>query len=330
MPTHRRRLAGLCLALLGCAAQILPAAAQAPADLYAVTVPYAGDTQAAFREAMRDILVRVTGRRDAAELEYLAPLVAQASRYVVSFRRAAGGQLAVTFDGPAIENAVDAAGLASWDSARPLTLVWLAIDRGAGRRELVHSGTSGDERSGVELGASRRGLPIVWPDPADDLVRALQGAWSGDHATLVESARRYGAEGVLIGRATPAALAGPSVEWTFVAAGQSARAVGGLEAGPTLAAERYAGLYASRSAGQRSEQVVTVMGIDTIADYARALQTLSRLPPVRGVAVDEVTPDAVSFVVNVRGNPASLPDAILRDGRLIGVDPSRMIFSIRP
>jgi hypothetical protein len=330
MKTDRSRLAGLWLALLGCAAPILPAAAQAPADLYSVTVPYAGDTQAAFREAMRDILVRVTGRPDAPELEYLAPLVSQASRYVVSFRRAAGGQLAVTFDGPAIENAVDAAGLASWDGARPLTLVWLAVDRGAGRRELVNSGTSGAERAEVERAASRRGLPIAWPDPGDDLVRALQQAWSGDLPPLVEAARRYGAEGVLIGRASPVASGGASVEWTFAAAGLSARATGGLETGPDLAAERYAGLHASRSAGQRSEQVVTVMGIDSIADYTRALQTLSRLPPVRGVAVDEVTPDAVSFLVNVRGDPASLSEAIVRDGRLIGVDASRMIFSMRP
>ena len=57
---------------------------------------------------------------------------------------------------------------------------------------------------------------------------------------------------------------------------------------------------------------------------------LARLPPVRGVAVDEVTPGAVSFVVNVRGDPASLSEAMVRDGRLFGVDPARMIFSIRP
>jgi hypothetical protein len=326
---RRRFLPGLWLALAALA-PALPAAAQTMGDLYSATVPYAGNNEAAFREAMRDILVRVTGRPDAPDLEYLAPLVAQASRYVSSFRRSAGGQLAVTFDGAAIENAIDASGLASWSGQRPLTLVWLALDRGAGRRALVHAGATGEERSRVEQVAARRGLPIVWPGPGDDLVRALQQAWSGEHAPLVEAARRYGAEGVLIGRATPSASGGLSVDWTFVAAGLTARAAGDLEAGPDLAAERYASLYASRGAAQRTEQVVTVTGIASLEDYARALQTLSRLAPVRGVAVDEVTPDAVSFVVNVRGDPAALSEAILRDGRLTGVDASRMIFSMSP
>lgn len=326
---RRRLLPGLWLALAAWACA-LPAAAQTMADLYSVTVPYTGNNEAAFREAMRDILVRVTGRPDAPDLESLAPLVAQASRYVSSFRRSAGGQLAVTFDGAAIENAIDASGLATWSGERPLTLVWLALDRGAGRRALVHAGAGGEERSRIEQTAARRGLPIVWPGPGDDLVRALQQAWSGEHAPLVEAGRRYGAEGVLIGRAAPAASGGLSVDWTFIAAGLTARAAGGLEAGPDLAAERYASLYASRGAAQRTEQVVTVTGIASLEDYARALQTLSRLPPVRGVAVDEVTPDAVSFLVNVRGDPAALTEAILREGSLTGVDASRMIFSMRP
>lgn len=326
---RRRFLPGLWLALAALALA-LPAAAQTMGDLYSATVPYTGNNEAAFREAMRDILVRVTGRPDAPDLEYLAPLVAQASRYVSSFRRSAGGQLAVTFDGAAIENAIDASGLASWSGQRPLTLVWLALDRGAGRRALVHAGTTGEEHSRVELVAARRGLPIVWPGPGDDLVRALQQAWTGEHAPLVEAARRYGAEGVLIGRATPSASGGLSVDWTFVAAGLTARAAGGLEAGPDLAAERYASLYASRAAAQRTEQVVTVTGIASLEDYAQVLQALSRLAPVRGVTVDEVTPDAVSFLVNVRGDPAALSGAILRDGRLTGVDASRMIFSMRP
>lgn len=329
-PNRRRIVPLLWLALAACAQAWQPAAAESIGDLYSVTVPYTGNNEAAFREAMRDILVRVTGRPDAPELEHLAPLVAQASRYVTSYRRSPGGQLAVTFDGPAIENAVDASGLAYWGDERPLTLVWLALDRGAGRRELVHGGTAGDERARIERSASRRGLPIVWPGPGDDLVRSLQQAWSGDHAPLVEAARRYGAGGVLIGRATPAAAGGLSVEWTFNAAGLTARAAGGLESGPDLAADRYASLYASRGAAQRTEQVVTVMGVASLEDYVQAMKTLSRLSPVRGVAVDEVTPDAVSFLVNVRGDPASLADAILRDGRLTGVDTSRMIFTLRP
>ncbi len=326
-PDPARRRPSPWLAFLAAAALALPATAAAPLDdLYSVTVPYTGQNEAAFREAMRDILIRVTGRRDAPDLENLAPLVAQASRYVVSYRRAAGNMLAVTFDGPAVENAIDASGLAYWGSDRPVTLVWLAVDRGGGRRALVSAGDAGDEKSRVEANAARRGLPLVWPGQGDDLVRALQQAWSGAHAPLIDAAARYGADGVLIGRVRQ----GAPVEWTFVAAGQSASAAGELEAGPELAAERYASQYASRGAGQRSEQLVTVTGVATLESYASALALLSRLAPVRGVAVDEVTPDAVSFRVNVRGDPDALRQAILRDGRLVAVDAARLIYALSP
>jgi hypothetical protein len=326
----RAWLAAGWLALAACVAITAPALAQSPGDLYTVTVPYSGQNETAFRVGMRDILIRVTGRQDAPELSNLSPLVAEASRYVVSFRRATGNQLTVTYDGQAIENAIASAGLAFWGSERPVTLVWLAIDRGGGLRALIHAGSDGDEKSRFEASASRRGLPIAWPGAGDDLVRGLQQAWSGDHAPLVDAARRYGAEGVLIGRAQPAAGGTYAVDWTFTAAGISARASGDLDAGLQLVSDRYASLYVSQGAGQRSEQVITVRGIDSLESYVSAMRMLRRLAPVRGVAVDEVTPEAVSYLVHVRGDPEALRQAIQRDGRLVAIDGSRMIYTLSP
>jgi hypothetical protein len=48
------------------------------------------------------------------------------------------------------------------------------------------------------------------------------------------------------------------------------------------------------------------------------------------VTVDEVTPDAVSFRVNVRGAPDALNEAILRDGRLQPIDAGRLIYALSP
>jgi hypothetical protein len=317
-------------AALALAAPALPAQAEILGDLYSVSVPYTGDNEAAFRQAMRDVLVRVTGRGDAPELENLAPLVAGASRYVKSFRRAPGNMLAVSFDGTAIEDAVDASGLAFWDNERPVTLVWLALDRGGGRRALVSASDTSAEKSRIDADAERRGLPLVWPDAGDDLVRAMQQAWSGNHDALRDAARRYGADGVLVGRARPSGSGSFAVDWSFASAGVEGSATGDLEAGPALAAERYAGVYASRGAAQRTEQIVTVTGIATLEGYASAMRTLAKLPPVRGVAVDEVTPDGVSFRVNVRGNPGSLHQALVRDGRLQPVDSGRLIYALQP
>jgi uncharacterized protein len=319
------RLAAAALLLAGLAAQ-----SQSIGDLYTVSVPYSGDNESAFRMAMRDVLVRVTGQPNAPELANLAPLVAQASRYVTSFRRAAGNQLTVSFNGTAIENAIDASGLAVWGNERPVTLVWLVLDRGGGRRALVSSSDSSAEKARVEAAAARRGLPVVWPDAGDDLVRAMQQAWSGDHAELVDAARRYGADGVLVGRARQGGEGAYDVDWSFAAADLSGSSAGELEAGPDLAAERYAGVYASHGATQRTEQIVTVTGVGSLEAYASAIRTLTRLAPVRGVSVDEVTPDAVSFRLTVRGDVESLNQAIQRDGRLVPVDAGRLIYAFSP
>jgi hypothetical protein len=261
-----------------------PAHAESFGDLYSVSVPYAGDNDAAFREAMRDVLVRVTGRRDAPDLENLAPLVAQASRYVTSFRRAPGNQLAVTFDGAAIENVIDASGLASLGNDRPVTLVWLALDRGGGRRAMVSSSDTSAEKSAVDAIAARRGLPVVWPDAGDDLVRATQQVWSGNHDALQDAARRYGADAVLVG---PRASHGREYlrgGLAVLVGGANGSATGGLEAGPGPRGRALCKRYASRGAAQRTEQIVTVTGIASLEAYASAMRTLSKARPVRGVA----------------------------------------------
>ena len=51
---------------------------------------------------------------------------------------------------------------------------------------------------------------------------------------------------------------------------------------------------------------------------------------MRGVAVDEVTRDAVSFALTVRGDPDALRQAIRREGLLVPVDEARMIFALAP
>ena len=287
--------------------------------LYEATVPVAGTSeraqQAAFREALGDVLVRITGRRDAPDLESLAALVEDAARLVVSYRRAAGNRVVVSFDEREIENAIDAAGLSFWGAERPVVLVWLAVDRGDGRPAVVTATSAGEERQRVVQAAARRGLPLAWPDPGEDAATA---------------ARKHGADGVLTGRAAPGASAARPVEWSFRGAGTLAEATGVLETGPDLAADRYAALLASNTAGRRSEELVTVTGIDSLEAFAGVERALGRVRLVRDIALVEVTPDTATFRLQIRGEPQALLAALQRDVGLRLVDSSRMIFARPP
>src|SRR6202050_5766174 len=72
------------------------------AEMYQATAPVADRSEAAqtaaFQNAMRTVLIRVTGRRSADEDPALGPLLTNARRYVQQYRAAPDSQLWVAFD----------------------------------------------------------------------------------------------------------------------------------------------------------------------------------------------------------------------------------------
>lgn len=317
--TLTRWYPGILTLVLLVACAVLPAPVLAANGQFEVNVPLTAEgEEAAFRTGMSDLLVKITGRRDAAALPGLAQLVENASRYVTSYRRAPGRRLLVSFDEDAVETAVAQAGLPFWGETRPTTLVWLAVDRGGGQRGLVMAGTTGEEKAAVEAAASQRGLPLAWPAAAggEDPRLRLEQAWSGDAASLAETASRYGAEGVLVGRAVASAPGSYAVDWTFIGDGARSQARGGLDAGVHLAADRYASLYASAAGARRSEVEITVSGITHAAAYADVSRQLVKLPAVRELTLVRVLPDSAVFRVSVRGGIDALRREAAAGGRL--------------
>ena len=76
--------------------------------------------------ALRQVLVRATGARDAANDPALATVLAQAPQYVLVTRPAVSGSgTTVVFDAAALERDITAAGRAVWASERPLVLIVL-------------------------------------------------------------------------------------------------------------------------------------------------------------------------------------------------------------
>jgi len=315
-------LARFCLALCAtlAAAFGVPAGAATIANLYQSTVPQAGRGEpaqsAAFQDALRDVLVRVTGQRDAPSNAALAPLVADARRYVQTFRPAPGGQVTVSFDGNAIENAVAASGLPLWGRERPTVLVWLAVDRGS-QRLLIAAGAPGDERRAVERAAAQRGLVLAWPSLGglEDRDARLADILTDQFAPLSAAAERYGADSVLVGRAVAGAGGALAVNWTFLAGAEPATVQGLFADGVHLAADRYAATEASTAAARLSDVSMTVSGIGDAAAYAAAVRTLESLSVVRGVAVGEAFRDVLTLRVTLRGDAAVLRRAVVSNGR---------------
>ncbi len=302
---------GAALSLLACAALLHGATGQAltRAELYQATAPLADRSEpalaAAFQTALRSVLVRVTGRRNADSDAALSPLYGSARRYVQQYRAAADGQVSVSFDGASIDRWLTQNGQPVWGYERPSTLVWL-MTQGA-------SPTTAEDMSelktAIEAAAAARGVPLVWPSAADAQRAGV---------TPLDVAHRLGAEGVLAGKAAaPTAAAAPAavaVRWTFQYQDRVSEFAGALE-GVNRAADTYAGLFAASGAVVPVD--IEVSGVEDLKSYAALQAYLDTVTVVSHVSVQSLSGDVVRFRLAARGGTEALQHTLALGGRLL-------------
>lgn len=288
-------------------------------DLFQASVPLTDRTEAgmsaAFSAALREVLVKMTGRRSAALDPVFAPLLASARRYMQQYRSAAGNQIRVAFDGPALERWLVQNGQPSWGRDRPVTLMWVGVaDRGGGGRILTREDDS-ELRKALDAQADSRGIPLLWPSAMDVQRQGVTYASlaQGSGSALADSAKRFGASGVLIGRASDPRPGSP-VRWLFVFQGRSSE-FSGAEEGLERVADSYASLYAA--SGDSVAVDLDVTGVNSLAIYAAVQNYLESLTQVSHLAVTGFDADTMHLRVAARGGLPPLKRVIAEDRRLI-------------
>lgn len=261
--------------IAGCMA---PSLAHAEVALYEVAVPLKGatpeDRAAGMAEAMRAVAIKASGRREAANSAAIAG--ADPAKYVQRYSTTADRMLKVGFDGRAVEQLLQQAGLPLWPAERPVTVIDAPVA----------------DRAAVESVAQWRGLPVEWA--------AAAGA-------PPSSARRA----VLVG-----VPSGSEFAWTFTHDGRTTEARGPAEAGIHLAADTLAARYAPASTRSSSNLTLRVDGMDDLADYSGLLAYLRELSLVRGVEVESLDGTVITLRVVVRGDRELLGRIAALDGRL--------------
>ncbi len=306
-------------AVIVVAAVLLAARASAAAlpGLYQGTV--AGDAgeagrAAAASEALRQVVVRVTGRRAAASDGTLASLYADARRYALSFKSDSAGQLTVSFDPAVLDAALSGAGQPLWPRDRPATLVLVAVESAGVPRTLA---ADPETRREIERAAQARGLPLLWPGTLETAVEQplIAAALAGRLEPLRALARSLGAEGVLVRRSSV-----PSSAWSWLGpAGAGTVAATPAEAIHALA-DRYAAQYAQREAGA-GRVGVAVRGVRDLNDYAAVLAAVTGLGAARGVEVYEAEGETLRLRIGFRGEPDGLRAALLQSGSFDADEP---------
>lgn len=289
------------LAACGCVLSA-PVWAGRPVRVYEVDVD--GQSAAATQDAMRQALVRATGRRESADDPALASVVADAARYVKSSGVGPRGESQLVFDGAAVEAAITAAGRSVWDRERPFTLVVLAPPR--------NRAAEGAAQTELERVAAERGLPIsLLP------LQVLDGDGNPlAPAAMLQAAQRYGGDEVLVGRGD-ATAADSELQWTLYTRSMNESWNGSLAAAIDHTVDLLVPQQGGSLAQAEGETRVRIEGVTGLTAYATIARLLQAAPGVRRANIVAADPSGVVFDVTVRGGAAGLEQALAGASRLV-------------
>jgi hypothetical protein len=281
---------------LGCILVPLTTWAGRPVRVYEIDIkePPSG---AALQDALKRVLVRATGRLEAASDPALAGLVADPAHFMKGSRTEKDGATHVVFDAVALASAITAAGRSTWESTRPFTLVVLNPPL---------TGPAADAaRHELDAAAETRGLPVSLVPLA--LVDAA-GAELG-HDAILQAAQQLGGDDVLVGRADNGGTSGVW-QWTLYASFVGESWSANLSGGVNGAVDALARVQDVREPQAEMAVLVAVAGVTALTDYAQVGRLLQAVPGVRSVDVVEASDTAVTLSVRVRGGPPALDKAL--------------------
>jgi hypothetical protein len=233
------------------------------------------------------------------------------------------------FDPQAIDALLRKAGLPVWGSVRPSVLALIAVEEKGERRVIGADDTSGKIEV-LSQAASEWGLPLRFPllDLQDQMQLSISDIWGGFQENILEAARRYQTEVVLVGRVYPLSddlwearwrlfVQDSTRDWVTRGAAPNRLLAGSVrEIVTSLAAD-----FASSSEATDSTGIaVVVSGIHTLQDYARTLAYLRKLYLVEDIQVTQAKADEIQFLLATRGGKQALRRVIALDKELVPVE----------
>ena len=298
-------------------------------SLYAAATPVANQSaqqrDKAFTRDLAQVLVKVSGNPNAAQVAALSSVLSNAGSLVVEYRYRAvplnqgGGQeLWARFDAMAVDKAWIQGGKGTWGEGRPTVAVW-ALNGNT----IVADNPNAPIVSAMRKDAKRRGLPLVIPlmDLTDQ--KRVSGF---DIRTLFlpalkSASQRYGAHAMLIG-VIKSADVGVQSEWTLVFGNNSmpfqetadthqqagAAAVGQAT---TLLAQQLAYLPSVDGGGQMR---VVVSGVSSLANLKQVEALITAVPGVGSLQLDGGWGDLVGVRGPYGGAAAAPQQALTVDG----------------
>ncbi len=284
--------------------------------------------------ALRAVIIKLTGDRSAPTRPEVAPILHAAERYLLQYRyqqsESATGQsgapvpgelrMWAQFSQAALDRDLRGAGLSIWGAERPSTLVWLALGDERGWRWTGGDGSDDTLQTLAEAHARVRGLGLIFPlqDLDDDARLGAAAVAATDIAAIGVASARYHPDSVLAVAIDSPAPGSWRAHWSLLFGSETEQwSSEGLQLDALLSdGIDVLGDHLSRrfaAAGAGVEQIgvtLNVVAVNSATGYARALHYLQSLNSVTAVQVIEVAGDSVTFELSAYGGIGAVRQAI--------------------
>ena len=314
-------------------------AARAEVALYEAEVRWsdqdAADRAGAFRQALRQVLVKVTGLRRFADTARIETLVENAQGLVQQYQlrtvtvghgetSAQEPRLWARFDEGAVDRLVREAGLPEWGRTRPSVLAWIAADNDGTLLMVGSEGTEGLAEI-LRRGAASRGVSLALPllDLEDRVLAGSPELWVEADERIRAASERYQPGSILIGRIDRGVLW--EARWSLLLPGAAQRwkTEGDvfdlvLDDGVQEAIDALAAHYASDvPETEEAAIVVSVSGVHDFMGYARTMRYLESLDEVESVDVLAVVSGRLRLGLKLRTDVAGLRGLVALGATLV-------------
>ena len=316
---------------------VLPLATRAEIvkNLYSAQVPVADQSAAALasasRDALAEVLVKVSGSVDALQYGSIKAALGEARSHVQQYayvrEKDPEASLAARFefDDAYITGLVTDAGAPLWTANRPLVLVWMVLEDEGGRY-FVNWDTAPELSEQLLAAFSRRGVPVQLPlfDLADSAALAPEQVWRLSESALQAASARYDAQEIMAGRLAVGSTGNAIGNWSYFSAGgridrsiSAADAESFVREGVAVVAEKMSERYAIAPSAAGTDGVsMAVTGVSRYADYAGIVSWLESLELIEHANVERVQGDRIELRLYAQAGAAQLTPIIELNKRL--------------
>lgn len=343
------RLLGLLFAGLCLCASIQ---AEEVTDLYRASVDVAdqsnAERQRGIREALAEVLVKVTGDSHVVQLEGIGPVLDNADEYVASIgysslppdekRAEPGTALDVSFAADTVEQLVRRSGVTILPSNRPRLLLWLVVDDITQGRQFLSAARESDELRQFTAVLDRRGIPYQLPtlDLEDQLGLSADDVWYLDAEKIDAASQRYAADGWIALRFFQTSSGEIRGAWRYHVADFSGlndttsqnEAEFARQATDEMV-DSIAAHFAYVPQQNLSEILVQIDGVDSYSSYKGVVESIRKLELVRSFSLLQVNKTTLLFNIDVDGDVAKLYQALTRNPRLQKLNGNPDIYTVK-